>query len=92
MRNYLFEGYTDTLFSELASNNFARHGYRYGCVDPTRIMTTWDCRPIYDMDCSKKGFELSIADVQTVTTRADNYQSIVDGNFTLSWNGAETAI
>jgi len=90
VRNYLFEGYTDTLFSELASNNFARHGYRYGCVDPTRIMTTWDCRPIYDMDCSKKGFELSIADVQTVTTRADNYQSIVDGNFTLSWNGAET--
>eukprot|EP00937_MAST-01D_sp_MAST-1D-sp2_P000006 g6.t1 len=90
VRNYLFEGYTDPVFSEMARDNFERHGFRYTCVGAQRLRTLWDCSAAYEIDCSDHGYELSVADVQTVTTRADNFLTIIDGNFTLAFGGHAT--
>ena len=91
VRDYLFEGYTDPLFSVLAQDNFERHGWRYQCSAERQLRTTWNCEPILDIDCSR-GYELSVADVQTVTTRADNYMYINNGEFRLGYGGHNTSI
>ena len=91
VRDYLFEGYTDPLFSILAQDNFERHGYRYSCLSERQLETTWNCGQVYDIDCSR-GFSISVADVQTVTTRSDNYQYVNNGEFRLAYGGHNTSI
>ena len=56
-----------------------------------QLETTWNCGQVYDIDCSR-GFSLSVADVQTVTTRSDNYQYVNNGEFRLAYGGHSTSI
>jgi hypothetical protein len=88
-----------------AQMQFKRHGYEYYCAGPTygqpgarhpAVLTTgWDCAETMDLDCTE-GFELSAAEVQTISTRADHYQEDyeagaltgIPGSFQIQFRGA----